>query len=923
MTIQILATKLYRPATRIKRVRRERLIERLESGLNGKLTLVSAPAGFGKTTLVSDWAGQSKRGVAWLSLDEGDNDLARFLAYLVAAVQTIEISPAGDTPLGAASARVIQSPQLPPVETVLTGLINEIAGAPTDLILCLDDYHLIQNSAIHEALTFFLEYLPENIHLVLVSRADPPLPLARWRGRGLVNEIRAADLRFSTDEAAEFLNQVIGLRLPEQYSASLAEYTEGWITGLQLAGLSMQKLDPQGNAQFIENFSGRYHIILDYLVDEVISQQPEAIQRFLAQTSILERMSGPLCDAVLKTGLRSCDEQAGLDSQDVLRKLHQENMFIDPLDAEHYWFRYHQLFGQLLRSRLIESCPELVLELHRRAAEWFETNKLMPEAISHALATMDFDFAADVIHRATLITTTWTSAGVASLQGWLAALPEATVRERPWLRLFESRALCATSQWEPGKRILDELKKEAAGQLKKNIQAAQKTADSERLYRAILADQASIAAVQGQVRQAIRYTQDSLANLPAEDLGMRLRLLVVQGMAQTRAGQVTEAGQNYSRAIQLAQEAGIAFAAVPFACNLADSQFTQGQLNLSYQTCQDAIQMGIINGQPNPISGYVGLALAKIYYERNRLEEAEEHILQGLDLLTSGGNADSFGTIHSELARIKGARGDFEGAQQAIHFALQIANGCNIPRLTALTAAFQANIWLAQGHNQRAALWADEYRQIGESEYLREFEDLTLARVLYRLGRPRETLSVLGKLLTPAETAGRFGTVIYIQAWRALALQACGKPDDALTALARALELAQPEGYLRVFLEGGQAMQELLKLAGGQGFESGFILELLDAFEGAPAGLTDGETPSPADLSAPTSTEALIETLTDRETQVLHLLAQGLSNAEIGQRLYISLPTVKSHTSNIYGKLGVRRRKQAVVKARALGLMPR
>jgi LuxR family maltose regulon positive regulatory protein len=913
MTDQILTTKLYIPPIRAKRVSRSHLIERLDAGRDSRLILISAPAGFGKTTLISEWIAEFDRQVAWLTLDEDDNDLTRFVSYFVAALRTIEFPTDSFGEIGESASLALKSAQLPPFESILTDLINEITAFPGEMVLCLDDYHLIQTKEIHDALAFFLEHLPPNFHLVILTRADPPLPLARLRGRGQLNEIRASDLRFSNDEATEFLNHILGLSLSPDEVTTLVTNSEGWVTGLQLAGLSIMNLDPESTSDFIEHFSGRYHVILDYLVDEVLSRQPKHVQRFLLVTSILERMTGPLCDAILVAESLPGDGSLGAaekyDSGALLANLYQDNIFLVPLDEEHRWYRYHQLFKELLQARLREVQPELIPELHRRAAEWIEANGFLPEAVHHALAAEDFEMAADVIHRATQNLSSWSSIDVATLQGWLKALPEQVIHSRPWLRLFESRALYATGRWESGWRILRELEE--------YLEANLTLPDADRLLMLVNTDQASIAAVQGDVSQAIDYAQRTLAKLSPQDVGMKMRALVILGKAQSRAGEVREAEQAYSQAIALARKSDIAFAAVPFVFNLADLQIAQGGLRQAYETCQQALKMGTVDGELIPVTGYAGLALGSIYYEHNQLQIAGDELIEGLKRLTEGGTADSSGVIHSKLALVRLAQGDIEGAQSAIQKAAQMAALVNVPRVSGLIAAHQARIWLAQGERDLLSEWVDEYCLVKDTEYLREFEDLTLARVMLAENQPSEVLNLLDDLLYHAVGACRYGSVIHIQAIRALAYHSLDQLEDALEALGEALKRGRPEGYVRVFLDGGDPMIRLLREAQKMDIESDYIGMLLSTFRDHSESSREMELYSRKEISE----FPQVEPLTYREIEVLQLLAEGLTNAEICQRLYIALPTVKSHNRNIYAKLGVQGRMQAVSLARKLGIL--
>jgi LuxR family maltose regulon positive regulatory protein len=905
MATPLLTTKLYIPPARPDWVPRPHLIARLNAGLYHKVTLISAPAGSGKTTLASAWLSRLRkpaadrgqaieeepahRDVAWLSLDEGDSDPARFFAYLLAALGTVEAS------LGQGVRHLLEASQLLPIQPLVAALINDLAARPEPLVLALDDYHTIDDLTIHEALSMLVERQPANLHLVLITRLDPPLPLSRLRGRGQVTEIRQGDLRFTSEEAARFLNESMGLQLAPSEVVLLESRTEGWIAGLQLAALSMQGRDRESVAGFIAGFSGRYHFLLDYLTDEVLGQQSEMIQTFLLRTSILKRMCGPLCDALLQT------ESQG-EGKKILAHLEAANLFTVPLDDEHRWYRYHSLFGELLRARLQETQPEQLPELHRRAAAWYEQEGSGVEAVHHALASQDDELAAAVIERTITRLSTWSRADVAMIQQWLQALPDNVTRDRPWLQLFASRTLYVSGQPEAASRTLQELERW--------LRDHPELPDAERLVRLAIVDRASYAVVLGDVQQAKQLARQVLTGAPDDDPIGRFRTPAILGMAHSRAGEVSEAHRAFSQASEFALAAGLSFAAVPFLCNLADVEIKQARLRQAKQTCEQAGQLAVVDGVPASVAGFVGLEMSKILYEWNDLDAAEHHLLEGLELLSQSGVSESFGSGHAVLAQLKQALGDHEGARAAAQQALHIAQRDNIPRLIGLTSAYQARIWLAQGRLDLAARWARDYQQVGETEYLREFEDLTLVRALLAEGRPAETLALLNPMLSSATDAGRMGPVIEIQALRALAFHALDEPDAALDAIEQALAVAEPEGYVRLFVDLGQPIVALLKGAGSRGVKPQYISRLLAAF--AP------HEPLQPDLER----QPLVEPLTDRELEVLQLLAGRLSNRELGRRLFISLPTVKSHTRSIYGKLGVHNREQAVARARALGILP-
>jgi LuxR family maltose regulon positive regulatory protein len=599
-------------------------------------------------------------------------------------------------------------------------------------------------------------------------------------------------------------------------------------------------------------------------------------------------------------------------SQDLLEQLYHTNMFLSPVDEEHQWYRYHRLFAELLQAQLREKMPALEPSLHRGAATWLEENGLSIDAVQHALASRDYPFAADMIHGIHQQVSTWSSIDVATLQTWLAALPQEILKARPRLRLLEARAFCSTGNWENGIEIL--------GELEDTIQAEPVTPDGEQLLNMVLADQASIAATKGELQQAIAHTQRIQERMFPEDKPMNMRVLVTLGMAWFRAGEVNKASDAFSQAISIARQVGPDFIAVPLVCNLVDVRIVEGKLRQALELCEQALQMGTVNGKQLPISGYVELELGKIYYEKNELALAQEKVLDGLEHLRQGGIADNFGSFHLQLALIKLALGDLQGAQKMLHICRQIVAGYHIPRLNTLVAACQARIWLAQGKSVLASDWGREYRQSEPTEYLRELEDLALAQVWLAEKQPNQALPVLEDLLSAATAAGRCRSVIHAQALKALAHWSTGGYDHAIEILEQTLIMARPEGFIQPFMEGGGSMQQLLSEAAKRGILPEYIRELLSRFERY-EDAQSVEMLAKASQAHQSAASALVDPLTPREMEVLQLLEDGLSNAEICQQLYISMPTVKSHTRNIYGKLGVHNRKDAVTQARVLGIL--
>ena len=883
----LLQTKLYIPPIRPELVSRPRLVECLKAGFDRKLTLISAPAGFGKTTLLSEWiAGSGPRTcVAWLSLDEGDNDPVRFLTYFVAALQTVEAG-IGDTVLA-----VLQSPQPPPIEPVLTALINEIAGRSDDLILVLDDYHLIDAQPIHDVLAFLLDHLPPQMHLVIATRADPPLPVSRLRGRRQLTELRTADLRFTPDEAAAFLNQVMGLGLSAKDVAVLETRTEGWIVGLQMAALAMQGRGTERIAHFVAAFAGGHRYILDYLTDEVLVQQPESVRTFLLQTAILDRLTGSLCDAV--TGRAS--------GQEMLERLDAANLFIIPLDDERRWYRYHHLFADLLRKRLSQTQPDLLPALHRRASEWYEQQGLIPAAASHALAAEDVERAARLVEGKALAMVFLGE--LTTLVGLLDALPDEVVSSRPWLCIAHAWALVFAG-------LLDavELRLKGAETTLGTFGDARR-AEGRHIAGHIAAIRAYVAALRGDMSCAAELTREALEQLPEEDLAMRGFSAGLLGTVLRWSGDLAAAAQALAGAIAITQAASDSYTAVEVLYDLAAVQLAQGQLHKTVATCRDALlladEYAKRGGLQLPIAASGYYLMSQVLGEWNDLEGALRHARGGVELCEQWGWPEGLAFGYRRLARTLQAVGDADGAHEAIRKARQAASGLS-PWFGAHMAAHQARLWLAQGNLTPASRWAQGSGLSADDElnyqYMGEYS--VLARVLIAQGRLDEASRLLARLLEMTQAAGAMSYVIETLVLQALALQAQGKDDQALTTLERALSFAEPEGYVRTFIDEGAPMAALLRTAASRGIALDYVSKLLAAF---------GEVAFP---SVP-----LIEALSERELEVLRLLAAGLSNREIGAELFLAVGTVKKYTSNIYGKLDVHKRTQAVARAKELGLV--
>jgi LuxR family maltose regulon positive regulatory protein len=646
METPLLQTKLYIPPTRPELVPRPRLIERLNVGLNRKLTLVSAPAGYGKTTLLSEWVAQIRDQIAWLSLDKEDNDPVCFWAYVIAALQTVHTDPSTSSgqALSQNALQVLKAPQPPPVQSILTPLLNDIAALPDRVVLVLDDYHVISTQAIHDGIAFLLAHQPPQLHLVLSTRADPPLPIARLRGRGQLTELRADDLRFTADEAAAFLNTVMDLDLPPEDVKALAARTEGWIVGLQLAALSMQGRDD--THEFITAFTGSHHYVLEYLTEEVLRRQPEPVQQFLLQTSILDRLCGPLCNAVTREG----------DGETTLASLQRANLFIIPLDEKHHWYRYHHLFSDLLGSHLKHEMPlERILELHRRASAWYEQNGAIDEAVKHALQAQDFERAAFLIEQAA--GTILSRGSVTTLLRWSEALPEELVLARPGLRMYQGWAAFLSGQTAlAGQILLD---------TKEALQAMSPSPDREVFYGRLTALLATLATLHQDMPKAIEEGQEALAHLPEEDLIWRARATRALGAAYKLSGDTNKLIQMCNEAKSLALAAGSIFLAVDIISQLASAQFHQGRLRQAARSYRQILDL-VEHPSRFPPAGLGYIGLADVSLEWNDLDAAGDYVNRGIDLCQQGGIGHNLLLAYGTKALVRQAQEDTEGALEAI-----------------------------------------------------------------------------------------------------------------------------------------------------------------------------------------------------------------------------------------------------------------
>lgn len=901
----LLATKLYIPAPRPNRVPRPRLTERLERGSSGPLTLISAPAGFGKSTLLSEWAHAGDRRVAWVSLDEGENDPVRFLCYTATALQRL-FPGLGEDAL--AALRQIQAPSMELLEPVLTGLLNEVHALDQDVVLVLDDYHVVENPAVHQAVQFLLDRLPPRLHLVIATRVDPPLPLSRLRARGQLTEIRAQDLRFTSQEAADFLNHAMGLSLPASSVEALEERTEGWAVGLQMAALSLQgREDARG---FIEHFAGSHRYVLDYLTDEVLSRQPERLRDFLLHTAILNRLSGPLVDAVTGPG----------DGQAVLEELEAANLFLIPLDDTRTWYRYHHLFGTLLRHQLERKEGKAgIAALHERASDWFAANGYPEDALEHALAAGAHERAVELVSQHALPRLMRGDAG--TVLRWIQSLPPEWVRSRPWLRLVYTWALMATFQVPAAEEQVRELEQDLEREPDPEIVGHVET------LRGL------ITRINGDPEGALDLYRRAEEHLPEDDLISRSILAMEQGFTSLLAGDFTAAAEAFRKAEAASRETDHALVVLMAQGHQAEIKITQGRLREAAEIARRSLRVAAEAVPPgDPISPAASIAyavLAEIEREWNDLGAASEHAGRAVELGRRGGIAD--GLLGGSLTqmRVLTAHGDFPGAFEALERAEEVVRRVGQPRWLEVIEAFRARLHLRRYRIEgnpdsldAALRWAresgvlagwTERREVPLLEDLRpDVAALTLARALRAEGNGAAALDLLAELRSQSEAAGWSRTVLETWCIEALIRQEKGDREGALEAVRRAFVLAEPEGFLRIFTGEGPGLTALVEQAAPGTISPEYARRLRTAFgleapEAAPA--------APAVPSAPATD------LSDREIEVLRLIATGLSNAETGRKLFIAPSTVKKHLENIYDKLGTRSRTQAIARAREIGVL--
>lgn len=879
-TFTLIATKLRAPPVRLKRVARTRLAAALSCPAGRKLTLLSAPAGFGKTTLLAETLGaDAERASAWFSLDEGDNNPLRFLVYLIGALQTVHAG------LGEAVLSALRGPEPPTAEAIIGGLVNDLSALPHGLTLVLDDYHVIESGAVHEALELLLEHLPENVQLVISSRTDPPLPLPRLRARAQLTEIRAADLRFTEAETRAFLNEVMALKLSANEVAALEAVTEGWVAALQLAALKVQESpDVTG---FVRAFSGSNRHLLDFLTEEVLGRQAAAVQDFLLSTSVLRRMSAPLCEAL--TGR--------VGAQALLERLERDNLFVVPLDDERRWYRYHHLFADFLRVRLARERPGRADALHLRASSWYEAEGLSAEAITHALAAARLD--PEYAQAARLIEGelkhAWGSGESAVALAWLQALPAEVMRRRPRLLLERAQALVLTSKPD-----------EALPYLEAAEQAADPD-DKDYLLGFAAAIRCRTARLRGELPEAVALGRRALEWLPEPESPHRNFAAVCLSDALLAAGDVAQAAEVAAEAVGWGRRTGHLYGILSGMMVQLRAQLEAGRLREADALLQGALQ--VIEAQRAetlPATGLVHIEAGVLLYERGDIEAAERELRWGLSLAERTQEVITLVRGQLTLSRVGWARGDREAALEPARNAARLAalSGAVLERAAA--EAWLMRLATEQGEEPEGTDAPRAETAVGQ---------IAAARRLRARGRHSEALRKLETLQLALEEAGQQGRLLEVLTLQALSFWALSRREQALITLARALALAEPEGYLRTFLDEGVALADPLTALlearqrphfRGASVSARYLARLL-------LGLPQAATP-PVNARLP-------EPLSERELEVLALIAAGKSNKEIARSLYVSTSTVKTHINNFYRKLSVRSRTQALARAREMSLL--
>ncbi len=917
---QLLATKFFVPSSSHPLLPRPQLTTLLIQGLQRKLTLVSAPAGFGKTTLLAAWvqsfpldAPESPR-VAWVSLDEGDNEPVLFWTYVLTALENQQQG------LCASLLAHLQTQRAPtPVRYVLQTLINTLISSTEQFLLVLDDYHVITQPEIHTSLTYLVEHLPPQLHIMMATRTDPPLPLSLLRARGQVLEVRTNQLRCSPEEVRAFFKEVMGMHLPGDLIQEVTARTEGWLVGLQLLGLSLQDHTDPDN--LLDEVSGSQHYILDYLMEEVLRRQPPSVQTFLLRTSILERLSAPLCDAVL--------EQTG--SQHLLEFLERANVFVVPLDGQRRCYRYHALFAQALRACLEQTEGEAMSALHLRASHWYAGQGFLTEATRHAISAGDWPRVADLIEQKYVFI--WGNSEHAMVRRWLEQLPAEIVRARPRLCLAYAKTLFMVAPYTTMERWLYYAETALRATVPISTGEIDETRASSSSARAewdnLLGEIAAYRAVitgyyLGDGPATVALCQQALTHLSAQNLLARISVSYAQSLAYQSFGDIVAAIQSTRETTALAQAAGDISSTIAYLCRTAYSLLVRGKLHEVVQVAEYAALLGTTPvGLPHAMVFWASIYLADALREWNRLDEALELVLQAVRQSEQIEIVVPMYLGYTELMRVYLARGEMEAARSAFHQAEGFLAKTNSPYRRDVDVIVEwVQFWLASGEMECATRWAEELAQQASvpSPLAREREDVARVRILLAQKRPTEALSLLEPLHVIAEKQERLSHVLEMKVLQALAYQMLDQEHNALDKLAQAVRLAEPEGYIRRFVDEGASMAVLLsrlRERESRHRPTPYLDTMLTAF------LQHGARPEyQHERTGQYMTgQPLRDPLSERELEVLRLIVWGDSNQEIAETLVLSIDTVKRHVSNIFSKLGVNNRVQAVVQVQSLGLL--
>ncbi len=893
----LLKTKLHIPQRRSDMVPRSRLIKQLNERTQRKLTLITAPAGYGKTSLAAEWIhalqsetteAASNQWITWLSLEEADSEPIRFLSYLIAALQ--QVTPE----IGINALGLFEMAQSPPINTILNELINDIAGLDNHILLVLDDYHVISHPEIHEALLYLVDHQPHQMHLVITSREDPPLPLSRLRARGEMVEIRMIDLRFSLDEATQFFSHAMKLNLESEVISALEVRTEGWIAGLQLAGFVLKNLSD--HHAFIDTFSGSHRFVLDYLTDEVLQSQDEEVRQFLVQTAVLKQFNTKLCQAV--TG--------NPNSQLILEQLEQTNVFIVPLDHERIWYRYHHLFADSLLTELSKAEASQLL---KKAAAWHAANDMLFEAVTYALDSADPEFMADMIDVALGQETVWSSGNLVLYSAWLEKLPDEVFAKRPRLSLNAAFVGYLNGRFD------DALQHIALAET--DLAAQPASAEAENLLALAALYRGSIAAVRGDVDEAIELTTFAQSCLPRTAHMAHARAHFSLGLANELSGQADAAAKHFLLASDKALSAGVLHLAVHARCSAAQVLIAQGRLQLAEKACRTAINLA--EGQRFPPLGLAFSILGGIALERNDLTTAEKRLNEGLALSRQGMLLDHVIAGMAFYIHLTACQGNMAAFQTTIDEVNTIIDRFGVERFTLVAAAYKARMQLFLAKRQVVDQWAKAY-QTSRSDASFEYAELTLVRYLLMSGDVEIVPSVLRPLLDAAHRAGRFRASLEIKLLFARYWQEKGDIPTALKWLSEALEIAAPEGFMRIFLDEPPVLALLPQVREA-------APELVDAILSQEKSADDVERLVPSEKLRTSLSEVegatqpqLPEPLTAQELNILALIVGGKTNQQIADELVITLGTAKWHVHNILQKLGVNNRTQATIRAQELRL---